>query len=534
MNKLLALLLVAGAGTAAASPKARVLIGHDRTPREAVGRHEEPLSPEELTAKDLDRLINAQPGTTGMYVVDAQSGEPLFAINADDRLNPASNVKMISTATALELLGADFKYPTRVLGGTPDDGVLHGDVYLLGSYDPTLTETDFDELGAQLASRGIHALDGDLVVGADPSRDGLYRATLPIKVTGAATSKAAATVTAPDGFDLVDIKSTATTEGGRSNLKYKTESTTDAAGRRHLVVTVSGTIGRGVSTTSRLDIDEHTLDAAYALRAAMRAHHIDVHGEVKIAELDAFIGDTVSRGAMPVELARHESAALADIVAHVNKWSINWLADRVVISAAALRDRKPATMATALDEMYGWLGRHAHVKRDELVVDTGSGLSYKTQISPHELVDVVRSASGFAAGTDPLLARAWLDSLSVGGKDGTLTYRFRTSDVRGRLVGKTGTLSTAIALSGLLQIDPARPLAFSIVTNTLTPLSKAEVRKAHEQLVGVICRYVEKKQAKNAVVVPVTLPPLEHPTPPQDLHEAMPDPALDDETAGQR
>src|SRR5207248_3049258 len=129
--------------------------GHDRrTPREAVGRREEPLTAEESTAKELDKLLRAElaTGTTGVYVVDAKTGDPLFAINADDKLNPASNVKMISTATALELLGADFRYPTRVLRGTPDDaGVLHGDVYLLGSYDPTLTDKDFDELGAQLA-----------------------------------------------------------------------------------------------------------------------------------------------------------------------------------------------------------------------------------------------------------------------------------------------------------------------------------------------------------------------------------------------
>jgi len=62
---------------------------------------------------------------------------------------------MISTATALELLGPDFRYPTRVLGATPDGGAVHGDVYLLGSYDPTLTVGDLDQLAAAIAARGI-------------------------------------------------------------------------------------------------------------------------------------------------------------------------------------------------------------------------------------------------------------------------------------------------------------------------------------------------------------------------------------------
>ena len=58
--------------------------------------------------------------------------------------------------------------------------------------------------------------------------------------------------------------------------------------------------------------------------------------------------------------------------------------------------------------------------------------------------------------------------------------------------GKTGTLSTAIALSGVLDIDPARPVVISIVTNTKSPLAKGSVRKAHEQVVAVICRYLER------------------------------------------
>src|SRR5215470_16704822 len=120
---------------------ARVAVGKEARPaREVIGRRDEPLTLEEQTAKEIEKLLRGPlaAGTTGLFVADAKTGEPLFAVNADDALNPASNVKMISTATALELLGADFRYPTRVLGPTPADGVVRGDVYLLGSHDPTL------------------------------------------------------------------------------------------------------------------------------------------------------------------------------------------------------------------------------------------------------------------------------------------------------------------------------------------------------------------------------------------------------------
>jgi len=72
----------------------------------------------------IQRLLRGplRTGVTGLFVADAKSGEPLFAVNAGDPLNPASNVKLISTAAALELLGPEFRYPTRVLGPTPVGG----------------------------------------------------------------------------------------------------------------------------------------------------------------------------------------------------------------------------------------------------------------------------------------------------------------------------------------------------------------------------------------------------------------------------
>ncbi len=195
---------------------ARVTFGQAgvlRPPREAVGRREEPLTAEEDTAKQIEKLLRGprRYGVTGLFVADAHTGEALFAVNADDPLNPASNVKMISTATALELMGPQFRYSTRLLGPEPDDhGVIHGNVYLLGTWDPTLAAIDLDELGTQLAARGIHELDGDVVVGADPARDGVFRAVVPIEIKAGPPGEAPI-ASAPAGFDLVTFKITAKT-----------------------------------------------------------------------------------------------------------------------------------------------------------------------------------------------------------------------------------------------------------------------------------------------------------------------------------
>jgi D-alanyl-D-alanine carboxypeptidase/D-alanyl-D-alanine-endopeptidase (penicillin-binding protein 4) len=495
--------------------------------RAMIGRHET-LGAAEDAAQQIGKLLRGplRAGVTGIFVADARTGEPLFAVNADDALNPASNVKMISTAAALELLGADFHYATRVLGPAPDaTGAIAGDLYLLGSYDPTLAAKDFDDLATQLATRGVKTLAGDVVIGADPTRDGIFHASVPIEIA-AGDPGGAPTVTVPAGMDLVSLHVTATTSkrAGAAHLHYQTATSHDDAGHTRIALAITGTIGKGGHTTYDMPTEERTQTAAYALRGAMRAHGIAVTGEVKIAELPDYMDAAVAAGQLPDELARHDSKSLAAIIQTVNKYSINWLADRVIMTAAALAHHSAPSMPLALDAMYGWLARHAHLAKHDVVVDTGSGLSYKTQLTPHELVAIVRAAAGFAApanAAEAELARAWIDSLSISGTDGTLGRRFKHSEARGHIHGKTGTLNSSIALSGVLDLDPARPLAFAIVTNG-NDVAKGRVRAAHEAVIGVLCKYLDR--TAKAPLAPAPAPPPAAAKPPVDpelpeLHE---------------
>src|SRR5262249_28719042 len=164
---------------------------------------------------------------------------------------------------------------------------------------------------------GVHELAGDVVIGADPTRDGIYRAMVPIAIK-AGTPGEPPVVTTPAGYDLVTVKNGAKTRkgGGAAALSYKTESVKDEAGRLHVVLSVTGTIGNGAPAPYQMPTTERTAHAAHALRAALRARHVDVYGDIKIEELGEFIGDAVAAGALPVELARHESVPLAQIVAH--------------------------------------------------------------------------------------------------------------------------------------------------------------------------------------------------------------------------
>ncbi len=472
-------------------------------PGRALGRAAVELDREEATALAIEEVLRGplRVGTTGLYVVDAATGDELFAVHPDDPLNPASNVKLISTAAAVDLLGPDFRYTTRVLGPAPDDhGVVAGDVYLLGTYDPTLTVDHVTGLARELAAAGITRIDGDVLVGPVSTRDGIYRSRVKVEVTAGAPGAAPAVAVTP-ATEFVVVESRATT-GKKARVKgaLTTTSTivTAADGAPRWQITVAGTIGKGKRITRWLTTRERHLHTAHVLRAALRGGGVEVTGQVAVRELPAYVDQSVTGGRLPVTLAVHRSPPLERIIAQVNKRSINWLSDRVVATAAALAQDELPSMDRGLDAMYAWLARATRIERDDLLVDTGSGLSYRTRFSARQIVDVLRAGAGLAPppGADPAhvaaCAAAWRRSLAVAGVDGTLRHRFKTRKLRGRVVGKTGTLSTVIALSGLLEGPGGRTLAFALVTNGHAPSRKHQVRTAHEQVIAILDDYLVK------------------------------------------
>ncbi|MEZ4367062.1 MAG: D-alanyl-D-alanine carboxypeptidase/D-alanyl-D-alanine-endopeptidase [Kofleriaceae bacterium] len=457
-------------------------------------------TPAERAAAKIEALFTGplRAGTTSILVADAASGAPIFELDPDRPLNPASNVKLLSTAAALDLLGPDHRYTTRILGAPADDaGVIHGGIYLRGTYDPTLDAGDVRALGRALADRGVTRIEGDVVIGDIPTRDGIYRAGVGVDIRAGAMGKPAIArlPAAYAGYDLVEVDVSETkTRKRRGDLKFRQSIVTDDAGHTRVRLTVTGPIGRGRSTTRWIAFDSlrahHT---AHVLRGALKEAGVVLDGDVRVASLEAFVAEHGAGARLPVVLAEHASAPLAHILSLINKRSINWLADRVIMTAAAIRDRAAPSMDRAVDAMQAWLARRGDPGPTPVVVDTGSGLSRRTQFSARHIVDVLRRAGGFSrtAAADAAAARAYLDSLAVAGVDGTLRHRFARGEARGRLRGKTGTLRDSIALSGLLEVDPARPLAFAIVTNGHPSRAKLDIRRAHETLIAAVCEYLQ-------------------------------------------
>ena len=188
-----------------------------------------------------------------------------------------------------------------------------------------------------------------------------------------------------------------------------------------------------------------------------------------------------------------------ELVARVNKRSLNSLADRLLMTAGGeAAGGGPPSMEHGIEAMYRWLEQSGN-DRKQIVVDTGSGLSHRTKITARQLVRVLRAAAGFndkherQGLLDPAL---FLASLAVGGVDGTLRGRFRSEALRGHVVGKTGTLRDSVALSGFVSDEQGNALCFVIVTNGNRWDARGRIRREHEQMVAAMRRYLDARTAQ--------------------------------------
>ncbi len=494
---------------------------------------------EDVLAEDLRAIWGGRPlrrGTTAMYVVDAKSGAPLFAVHEDRGLNPASNVKLVSTATALDLLGPDWRYATQLLGPQPNaDGVIEGDLYLYGNADPTLRAKHLQAFAAELFAAGVRKLDGSVLAGDEPLRDSLGRSRVTIRVTGTAAGKAPVVeISPPNDLVQVELKAKTAKRKRKPRLTVKGTMVDDDQGVRY-AVTINGAVRPGRTRKYHRKIPRASLYTAHVLRGALIEAGIEVTGDAHLAELGDYVSAGVQAGFLPVELARHESIPLSKLVRRINKPSNNFLADRLLMTVGAVRFGGEPTLEKGVAAMDEWLA-NTGIDPEACVLDTGSGLSYKSRLSSKQIVTIIRTATGlieddsdvplpvgadiasfgggikgsFSVGIDmdqsPVMSgstgteldRVFHDSLAVAGVDGTLRRRYKSSPLAGRFIGKTGTLTSVIALSGLVSIGEHDTVAFAFMTNGHVHRRRNTVRFEHRKAAEAILDYLEARKRRRA------------------------------------
>ncbi len=410
--------------------------------------------------------------SVGLFVQDVSSDAPLLEFNADSAKNPASVMKLVTTAAALHTLGPDYRWTTAAYAGGPLNGDrLEGDLILKGYGDPLLDTEAFWTFLRRLRERGLQHVAGDLVIddsffeleredrGAFDGRPyrvynvqpaallvnfQVYRFSMrPDAVRGevvVSTDPPSATVTIQNQLKLTNGRCRGRKYGVRMQVQE---------GNPHDTVRFSGDYPVRCGAHSMLRTVSAQETYVYGV---FKSLWIDLGGEVK----GGVRRDTVPESAR--RLFRFQSRPLADVIRPMNKFSNNVMTRNVLLTLGAERYGEPGTVEKGRAAVHDWL-RRAGIDGKSLFVDNGSGLSRDARVSSRLLGELL-----LAAHRSPYMPE-FVASLPISAMDGTMRDRFKDDPLKGRMHMKTGLINNVRSMGGYMLTRNGRTMAIVLLQN---------------------------------------------------------------------
>jgi D-alanyl-D-alanine carboxypeptidase/D-alanyl-D-alanine-endopeptidase (penicillin-binding protein 4) len=397
----------------------------------------------------------------GVHIRDLDSGQALFDHHGDALLNPASNQKLVTAIVAVELLGPNYRFETRV--------VRTGDaLVLVGEGDPSLQLPDLHALASEVVAAGAHhgvrrILVDDTAFTADRHGPG-YSATGD-----------GASYTAPSGalslaFNTAVVTIRPTSPGLPASVVISPPGA-------HVQIHGHVRTGRG----RPLSVTSHAADGRTIVEidGAIPTNHASVAVRRRVTDPGLFAGHafaevlrelTAHDAPLPVDrvsdpvptdspvVARRLSDPLAQVLGSSLKYSNNFTSEQVLRTLGWRMSGEPGSWGHGLAAVAAAWAAFG-LDPGDLHVENGAGLSRSGRVSPRGLVALLARTRDEGSP-----AAALLPALASAGGEGTMRGRLTAADRRVR--GKTGTISGVSALSGVAATADGRDaLGFSILIN---------------------------------------------------------------------
>ena len=424
------------------------------------------------------RSAGVPAAAVAVEVQEIGAPDPLLRLAGAEPVNPASVMKLLTTFSALEILGPAYRWRTEAwLDGDLKDGVLAGDLVLKGGGDPRLSIEAFWLFLQQMRDRGLRDIRGNLALdhgrfnvgGVDPAAfdgdavspynvvpDALLLNYKAVRFTLVPIDGAARPLVLPTPrLAQMQIDNRITlTDGACGEWRDELQAEVKEGGR----LVLSGPYPRACGEqTWNLGLYGHTDFVGGAFRQLW-------------AELGGSLAGRVQDGrAAPAArlFAVNESPPLAEVIRDINKYSNNVMARQLFLTLGAegLADKtRPATPADGDAAVRAWLEKKK-LAMPELVLENGSGLSRRERISVDSLSRLLQ-----LAWQSPLMPE-FVASLPVEAVDGTMRKRLADSGVAGQAHIKTGSLSNVKSMAGYVQARDGR--RYSVVFVATHPKAAA-------------------------------------------------------------
>lgn len=394
---------------------------------------------DEKVRASLRPILDAAPANS--CIVVSQGGRTVVDVRGDQAMAPASTEKLLTAVAALQVLGPDSRLETVAAAAKePNNGVIDGDLYLIGGGDPLLTTegykvtfedtsqayNDFAQLADRLAAAGIREIRGGIV--GDDSRYDTERwvSTWPQRY---------------QRQDQVGPLSALTVNDGSTGLSDNPQ----------------------VPAKVRKPGDPPSLAAA-TLATLLGQRGISVRGQARVGQAPP----------QHVEVARLDSLTIHQIVAEMLSGSDNTTAELLTKEIAYRRTGTGSTAAGTREIIA--VAHDLGLPTDSVSLNDGSGLDPQNKVS----CDLLDALLDYDAADGRLS-----ELLPIAGETGTLRKRMRGTPAAGRVHAKTGTLNEVNALAGMAVTPGGAQLNFAYIINGPEPRAFAPLDEFAAALAAV-------------------------------------------------
>lgn len=422
-----------------------------------------------------------------VWVQPVDATHPTLSINADQPMNPASVMKLVTAFAALEQLGPAHTWRTRVaITGPVREGVLEGDLHLIGGADPVLGYDRLWKLLRRVRALGIERVAGDIVLDAsvlslpkhDPEAfDGrglrpynsgphgllMHYNTLLLGLYPGVSANAPVTLAAEPPLAGVTIDNQIRTSDAPCGTWYRDLQARIEPGRR---LVLSGTLPQACGPRTWSAAPLPPAEFGSALAAALWS------------EVGGRLGGRARAGVTPPEaeaLFSDDSPPLGDVIREMNKWSSNVIARQLLatLGTTGIAPARPATDMVAAGARTAQAAlAAAGIDTRGLVIENGSGLSRIERIRADSLGQLL-----LAAWRRPWMPE-YIAAMPVAGLDGTARRRLSGSPAAGQAHVKTGTLNGVRAIGGYVLDRHGRRHAVVMMVNHAQAANSAAAQDA--------------------------------------------------------